>query len=331
MMDRKTVSVIVPCYNEEKNIRQVYSAIIDQMVTIKEKYNYEIIFADNGSVDGSEYILRELVAENECVKVIFNQTNFGVDPSVTNLFRRASGDVIISIACDLQEPPEMIPEFIREWENGYEVVWGQKTKSMENPVKYMCRKIYYEIIDLFSEYEQYHQVTGFGLITSTVRDVILIQKRQDPGMNIRQIIGQYGFRVKLLPYIQRKRERGSSSYSVYGYYEFAVSSLCRTSLKPLRLMTVLGVFAAIGCIIVALIYLVYKLTHWTSFNVGIAPLVIGLFFVSGITLFCMGILGEYVGIVLERVTDKPVVVEKELLNFENYEAQDYLISSGVKD
>lgn len=316
MMDKKMVSIIVPCYNEEDNIKELYTALIEQLVKIGDKYAYEIIFADNGSTDGSESVFREIASKDSCVKVIFNQTNFGGDPSVTNLYRRASGDAIIAIACDLQEPPEMIPEFIREWENGYEVVWGQKTKSMENPFKYMCRKIYYGIIDIFSDYEQYHQVTGFGLITSAVRNVILIQKSQDPEMNIRHIVGQYGFRVKLLPYIQRKRERGLSSYNIYSYYEFAVSSLCRTSLKPLRIMTILGVFTAIGCIIVALIYLVYKLTHWTSFNVGIAPLVIGLFFVSGITLLCIGILGEYIGIILGRVTDKPAVVERELLNFE---------------
>lgn len=316
MIEKKMVSIIVPCYNEEDNIKEIYSALVEQLVKIEDKYAYEIIFADNGSTDGSEGIFRELSSKDKCVKVIFNQTNFGADPSVTNLYRRASGDAIIAIACDLQEPPEMIPEFIKEWENGYEVVFGQKTKSMENPFKYMCRKLYYEIIDIFSDYEQYHQITGFGLITRAVRDVILIQKKQDPGMNIRHIVGQYGFKVKLLPYTQRKRERGTSGFNMYGYYEFAISSLCRTSLKPLRLMTVLGVFTSIGCIIIALFYLIYKLTHWTSFNVGIAPLVIGLFFVSGITLFCIGILGEYVGIILGRVTDKPVVVEREALNFE---------------
>ncbi len=315
-MDKKMVSIIVPCFNEEGNIKQLYSAVVEQLAKIKDKYTYEIIFADNGSTDDSERIFRELASEDNCVKVIFNQTNFGPDPSVTNLYCRASGDAIIAIACDLQEPPELIPEFIREWENGYEVVFGQKTKSMENPFKYICRKIYYEIIDVFSDYEQYHQITGFGLITREVRDVVLIQKRQDPGMNIRHIIGQYGFRVKLVPYVQRKRERGLSSYNIYNYYGFAVSSLCRTSLKPLRLMTVLGIFTSIGCIIVALVYFIYKLLHWTSFNVGMAPLVIGLFFVSGVILFCIGILGEYVGIILGRVTDKPVVVEKERLNFE---------------
>lgn len=317
MKDKKTISVVIPCYNEESNIKKVYLSIMEQLKKIDVKYDYEIIFGDNGSTDNSENIFRELASENECIKIIFNQTNFGVDPSVTNLYHRASGDVIIALACDLQEPPEMIPEFIKEWENGYEIVWGQKTKSMENPVKYICRKIYYGIIDMFSDYKQYHQVTGFGLITREVRDIMLIQKKQDPEMNIRHIIGQYGFKIKLIPYTQRKRENGISSYNMYKYYEFAVSSLCRTSLKPLRLMTVLGMLTAGGCIVVALIYLIYKLTHWANFNAGIAPLVIGLFFVSGITLFCIGILGEYVGIILGRVTNKPIVVEKELLNFKD--------------
>lgn len=311
----KLISICVPCYNEEQNIRAAYEAISGQVRHL-QGYGYEILFADNGSDDGSEMVFRALASEDKHVRIILNQTNFGVDPSITNLLAKASGDAVIMISCDLQEPPEMIPEFIKEWERGHEVVWGQKTESDENPIKYLCRKVFYGIINRLSDYRQFHQVTGFGLISREVRDIIIIQKRQDPEMNIRHIVGRYGFDVKLLQYRQRERQRGKSSYNVYRYYEFAISSLCVTSLKPLRLMTITGMVTSFGCIMVAFVYLVYKLTHWMTFAAGIAPLMIGLFFVLGLTLFCIGILGEYIGILIRRVTDQPAVVERETINFD---------------
>lgn len=313
----KKISVIVPCYNEEENIPYAYAAIKAQLVLLQDKYDYEILFADNGSTDGSATVFEKIAAEDKKVKVIFNQTNFGPNRSGTNLYKRAEGDVIIGICCDLQDPPEMIPVFMEQWEEGgYDVIFGQKTKSKENPIKYLCRKIYYGIIDGMSDYKQFHQVTGFGLITKEVRDIILQEKLQDPELNVRHVVAQYGFNVKLIPYMQKKRERGKSSYNFYRYYDFAISSLCTTSTKPLRIMTLMGIGMSFCCFVVAIVYFVYKLTHWYTFDAGMAPIVIGLFFIAGVLLLCMGILGEYVSILMRRVTDRPIVVEKRTLNMD---------------
>ncbi|MCQ2521378.1 MAG: glycosyltransferase family 2 protein [Lachnospiraceae bacterium] len=313
----KKISVIVPCYNEEENIPFAYAAIKAQLDLLGDKYDYEILFADNGSSDRSEEVFEKIAADDKNVKVIFNQTNFGPDRSVTNLYKRTTGELIIGICCDLQEPPEMIPEFVKCWEETHcDVVFGQKTKSRENPIKFLCRKMYYGIIDGMSDCKQFHQVTGFGLITKEVRDIILQEKSQDPEMNLRHIVPQYGFDVKLLPYTQRKRERGKSSYNLYRYYDFAISSLCSTSIKPLRLMTIFGMTTSFVCFVVAIVYFIYKLTHWYTFDAGMAPIVIGLFFIAGVLLLCMGILGEYVSILMRRVTDRPIVVEKRTLNMD---------------
>lgn len=311
----KKISVTIPVYNEEENIPLAYEAINKQLMSL-EGYDYEMVFADNGSQDKSREVLREIAKKDHHVKVIFNQTNFGVERSQTNLFKRATGDAIIAIPCDLQEPPELIPDFVKEWENGNDIVWGQKTSSRENPIKYLCRKIYYGIINSMADFRQFHQTTGFGLISREVRDIIIMQKEQDSDLSIRNIVGEYGFTVKLLPYEQQKRKFGKSSYNLYRYYSFALSSFCSTSIKPLRIMTAVGFLSALGCFVVAVVYLVYKLTHWYTFDAGMAPLVIGLFFCAAVQLLCMGIMGEYIAIILRRVTKKPNVIEKEALNFD---------------
>lgn len=315
---KKKISIGVPCYNEQDNIELMYQAITEQMKLLPE-YDYEIIFADNDSKDHSQDIMRIIASKDKKVKVIINQTNFGPERSCVNLYRNASGDCYIAIPCDFQEPPEMIPEFIKEWEQGHDIVWGQKKKSKENPIKYLCRKMFYGIINALSDYPQLNQVTGFGLIDRKVIDVCLVTQIQDPEYNARHLVCEYGFDIKLIPYTQQKRLRGKSSYNMASYFRFAITSLCNTSVKPLHLMTLTGFFTSFGCILVALFYLVYKIIHWASFDVGMAPLVIGLFFVSGIQLFCMGILGEYITVIVRRTTNRPLVLEKEKINFDEEE------------
>ncbi len=311
----KKISLGVCCYNEEENIELMYNALSEQMKKLPE-YDYEIIFEDNDSNDSSAAILRNIAAKDSRVKVIFNQTNFGPSRSNVNCISRATGDAFIGIPCDFQEPPEMIPEFIKEWENGHDVVWGQKVRSKENPIKRICRNFFYFIIDLFSEHKQYRHVIGFGLTDRKVIDIVLQTIKQDPEVNIRYAVTEYGFNVKLIPYTQQKRLRGKSSYNFARYYSFAITSLCNTSIKPLRIMTVMGFFASILSIAIAAFYFIYKITHWYTFDAGLAPLVIGMFFVAAVQLFSIGLLGEYVGILIRKVTDKPVVIEKETINFE---------------
>lgn len=311
----KMISIGVPCYNEEANIELMYEAITNEMQKLPQ-YEYEIIFADNDSKDSSQTIMKNIAMKDKHVKVLLNQTNFGPERSGINCYKSASGDAYIGIPCDFQEPPEMIPTFIREWESGCDIVWGQKTSSKESKLKYVCRNIFYGIINLLSDYPQLQQTTGFGIMDKKVIDILLITQNQDPEFNARNLVCEYGFNIKLIPYTQRARERGESSYSVSSYFHFAITSLVNTSTKPLHLMTVFGMFVAAICFVIAIFYFVYKLLHWDTFNAGMAPMVIGLFFVAGVQLFCMGMLGEYIAVLIRRVTNRPLVIEKEKINFD---------------
>lgn len=311
----KKITLGVPCYNEEENIELMYEALTEQMKALPE-YDYEIIFADNDSKDSSQDILRGLAAKDKHVKVILNQTNFGPARSGINIYRNATGDAYIGIPCDFQEPPEMIPDFISEWEKGYNIVWGQKTQSKESKIKYACRKIFYGIINFMSDYPQLDQTTGFGLMDRSVVDTLLYTQLQDPDFAARNLVAMYGFKIKLLPYTQRAREHGVSSYNVSSYFDFAITSLVNTSIKPLHIMTVIGFLTSILSLLVAFVYFIIKITHWYSFDAGIAPIIIVVAFMSAIQLFCMGMLGEYIAILVRRVTKKPLVIEKEKLNFE---------------
>lgn len=311
----KKISIGVCCYNEEENVELMYQALTQQMQELPE-YDYEIIFEDNDSEDSTAVILKRIAESDKHVKVIINQTNFGPDRSNVNCISRATGDAFIGIPCDFQEPPEMIPMMIEGWENGYDIVWGQKKTSKENPIKYACRSLYYKIIDKFSDYPQLNQVVGFGLMDKRVVDIILITQLRDPEYSTRHLVAEYGFKIKLIPYDQKKRERGKSSYTINSYFDFAITSLCNTSVKPLHIITVLGVLGGMLSFIVGLGYFIYKLLFWESFNVGIAPVVIGLFFVSSIQLFSIGMIGEYIAVIIRRVTPKPLVIEKEKINFD---------------
>ncbi|MCR5487739.1 MAG: glycosyltransferase [Lachnospiraceae bacterium] len=313
--EKRTISIVICCYNEEDNIELMYQAVSKEMASFPQ-YDYEIIFEDNDSEDRSQEILKRICSQDEHVKAILNQCNFGPDRSYVNCLVSSSGDAVISIPCDFQEPPELIPQFIQGWEEGYEIVWGQKVTSKENKISRICRNIYYSVINFFSDYKQLSNVTGFGLVDRRVLDTALITMNQDPLVHIRHIVCEYGFKIKLLPYEQQKRMRGKSSYNIFRYYQFAVTSLCNTSLKPLRIMTVIGMITALLSLLVALIYLIYKLTHWDTFDAGIAPIVIGMFFVAAVQLFCIGLLGEYIGVIMRKITQRPIVLEKGRINFE---------------
>lgn len=307
---RKKVCIGICCYNEEKSIPEVYDRITKQMEGIKE-VDYIILFEDNCSTDNSRVVIEALAKKDNHVKAIFNKTNFGLLKSGVNLKRNMVGDALIVINCDLQDPPEMIPDFIKGWLEGYDIVWGQKTNSKEGLLKYLCRKLFYKIISFFSDNRQYEQVTGFGLMDKAVVQAILPTQEQDPEIAARFLVGEYGFKMMLIPYIQDKRKYGKSSYNSSSYFSFAFLSLCATSIKPLRIMTLLGFFSAIISLICGVVFFLYKLTHWMSFSMGIAPIIIGLFFLSSIQLFCMGVLGEYLAAVLRKVTNKTQVIEEK--------------------
>lgn len=314
----KKISICIPCYNEEKNIMDTYNCVTGVMGGLS-RYDYEIIFADNASTDNSEAILRELAGRDKRVKVILNYRNYGPMRSGKNVCFRATGDAIISIPCDLQEPPEMIPEFIKEWENGNLIVWGQKTKSKENPIKYFLRGIYYKIIKNFSDIPQYEQTNSFGITDRSVYDVV--KELNEPYMALRHLVADLGYPVKFIPYTQERRKKGKSSYNIWRYFDFAVNSLVMTSKAPLRLTTIFGVICSAISFLMGMIYLIYKLVFWDSFAAGIAPAVIAVFFLGSVQILTIGMIGEYVGVILTKITKRPLVIEKECLNFDDDETE----------
>lgn len=310
----KHISVMTPCYNEEGNINNIYTAVKEQFDKLPQ-YTYEHIFIDNCSTDNSKKILRSLAHKDPNVKVIFNARNFGPNRSGSYGLLQGTGDATICIVCDLQDPPEMIPTFLEKWEEGYKVVFGQKTKSKENPLMFQVRKLYYHIMKLLSETEHLENVTGYGLFDKEVLD--MIRWMDDPDPYIRGLIPQLGYKTCLVEYTQQKRTSGKSSYNFSRYFDFAITGLTHVSQKPLRIVTMLGLSMAVVSFIIAIIYLIFKLTHWYSFEMGTAPIVIGMFLLGSIQLASLGIIGEYIGSIMTKVTKRPMVVEEERINFEN--------------
>lgn len=307
------VSICIPCYNEEKNIELVYNKVKNVMKTIPQ-YEYEIIYEDNDSTDSSKTILEQLAKKDKNVKVIFNARNFGPRNSARNCCFNATGDVIICIACDLQDPPEMIPEFLKYWDAGELLVLGQKKTSKESRIKYFLRSIYYKIIKNFSDIPQYEQVTGFGAIDKRIYDLIKELNCQD--MSIRHILAHLGFKAKVIPYDQQKRTNGKSSYNIFSYFDFAVTSMVTTSTFPIKMLILSGGIGMFTGFLAMLVISIIKLFNWTGFAC-FKWLVLGvIIFVSGLQLFGLGMMGEYMNIILNRVTKKPMVVEERKINFE---------------
>lgn len=309
----KKISLFTPCYNEEGNVRNIYEAVTKVMETMPQ-YDYEYIFIDNCSQDKTPEILKEIAEKDKHVKVIFNLKNFGPGRSGYYGFLQTTGDVSICMACDLQDPPELIPEFIKRWEQGYKVVWGQKEGSEESKFMYFIRGLYYKIIKLFSDEIQIEQVTGFGLYDREVMD--LIRSVEEPDPILRNLIMDFGYEISLIQYKQPKRKAGKSSYNFIKYFSTALNSLVSTSSGFLRIATLSGFFISGISFLIGLYYLIMKLIFWDSFVMGTAPIMIGLFFLGSVQLFFIGIIGEYIGVVLKRLTKRPLVVEKERLNFD---------------
>jgi len=309
----KHISVMTPVFNEEGNILNLYNAVKKQFDLLPQ-YTYEHIFIDNYSTDGSRQILRELAKQDNNVKVIFNARNFGPNRSGTYGMFQGTGDCLIAIVCDLQDPPEMIPTFLAKWEEGYKVVLGQKTQSKENPLMFQVRKTYYSIMEKLSEAEHIPNVTGYGLYDKEVLN--MIQWMDDPEPYIRGLIPQLGYKYTTVEYTQSARTVGKSSYNFNRYFDFAMTGLTHVSKKPLRIVTLLGIIMSIVSFVLAVVYLIVKLLYWYDFGMGTAPILIGMFLLGSIQLLVVGVIGEYVGAILTRITKRPMVIEEERLNFD---------------
>lgn len=310
----KKISVMIPCYNEEENARPIYEAVRDELLRSCPNYDYEILFIDNKSQDRTREIIREICKEDPRVKAIFNAKNFGQFNSPYYGILQTTGDCTITMCADFQDPVEMIPQFVAEWEKGHKIVIGRKTESKENPFVYFLRGCYYKLIKKMSSCEQIEQFTGFGLYDSsfvqTMRDL------KDPTPFIRGIVAELGPERKEIEYTQPQRRAGKTHNNWYSLYDAAMLSFTSYTKVGLRLATFIGFISAGISFLIGLIYLIAKICFWNSFTMGYAPMMIAIFFMGGIQLGFLGFMGEYIMAMNTRIMNRPLVVEEERLNFD---------------
>jgi glycosyltransferase involved in cell wall biosynthesis len=308
----RDVCVIIPCYNEEANIDPLYQRITAAFANIPDQ-RYRLLFIDNASADATVARVKALAAADPRVMLIVNARNFGVARSGLHAFLSAPGDAIIHMVADLQDPPEMIPEFIRLWREGFKVVVAIKSSSRENRTMYGIRRLYYNLVGRLSEVPLIDNFTGFGLYDREVAEAV--RETGDRNPYFRGLIADLGHKRAEIPYIQPRRERGVSKNNFYSLYDLAMLGITSHSKVPLRLATMSGFALSALSLLVALFYLVAKLLFWNRFSANTAPVLIALFFFAAVQLFFIGMLGEYMGAILTHVTKRPLVVEKERVNF----------------
>ena len=316
---RKTISVMIPCYNEEENVRPIYEAVRDQMQEHCPAYDYEILFIDNKSQDRTRERLRAICAEDRHVKAIFNVKNFGQFNSPFHAMLQTTGDCTITMCADFQDPPALIPEFVAAWEEGYKIVIGRKTKSRENPFVYWLRGRYYKLIKKMSSTEMIEQFTGFGLYDKSFLDTL--RELKDPTPFMRGIVAELGPERKEIEYEQPKRRAGRTHNNWYTLYDAAMLSFTSYTKSGLRVATFFGFLVAGLSFLIGLFYLVAKLLFWDRFTAGYAPTMIAVFFMGGVQLAFLGFLGEYVMSIHTRIMNRPLVVEEERINFDTEEGQ----------
>lgn len=309
---KKLISIVTPCFNEEENIRDVYQQVKDVFAQITN-YRYEHIFIDNSSTDKTVQILRDIAKKDFNVKVIINSRNFGVMNGYYAMLQ-STGDAVIQVVADLQDPPPMIKDLIKKWEDGYKMVLAVKEKSEESSLMFAIRKLYYNIYNKLSNIQIVTNYCGFGLYDKAIIDIL--KKFDEPYPDLRSLLGEIGFERAILTYTQPKRKKGKTKNNFYNLYDQAMLGITSNSRIPLRLASFIGFFIAAINILVAVGYFIYKLLYWQNFQLGIAPLVIGIFFFGGVQLFFLGIIGEYIGVILTQVKKRPLVIEKERINFD---------------
>lgn len=323
----KFLSVVGGCYNEEENVRELYERITQVFAEGLPEYSYELILIDNCSEDKTVEVLREICREDMRVKVIVNNRNFGHIRSGYHAILQAKGDAIIAMSSDLQDPPEMIPQFVRQWEAGYKIVLAQKTTSEESAVFFFVRKAYYNLVSRLSEVPLVKNATGFGIYDRCVIEEI--RKIGDPYPYFRGLICDLGYEQALIPFKQPARKRGFTKNNFYTLYDMAMLGFVSHSKVPLRLAIFSGFGIGAASFLVGIAYLIYKLLYWSRFEAGTAPVVIGLFFLGAVQLFFVGIIGEYVGSIHTQVMRRPPVIEKERINFEESASEPAIAEADV--
>lgn len=313
----KTISIVVPCYNEEENVVAMADAIRGMFRKSLPDYRYELIFIDNDSADSTRDLIRGLCQSDPDIKGIFNAKNFGQFNSPYYAMLQSTGDCTVLMAADFQDPVEMIPQYVKEWESGYKIVIGIKKSSQENKLMYWLRGCYYKLIKRLSDVEQIEQFTGFGLYDA--KFIQVLRDLDDPTPFLRGIVAELGFRRKEIPYEQPKRRAGKTSNNFYRLYDAAMLSITSYTKVGLRLATIFGSICSAASLLVALIYLILKLIYWDRFAAGMAPLLIGMLFLGSVQIFFIGLMGEYILTINSRVMKRPLVIEEERLNFDEEE------------
>lgn len=314
LMSKKLITILVPTYNEEKNIIFAYDSIVHVMEKNCAEYQFEIMFIDNYSEDSSRKIIENLALKDSRVKAIFNAKNFGFSRSTYYGLTQAQGDCAVLIFADMQDPAEVIPEFVYQWEQGYKIVTGIKKRSKENPLMYLFRKCYYVILKKISEINHIEQYDGFGLYDKSFINVL--KNLDDSLPYLRGIVAELGFARKDVFYTQNKRKYGKSNFNFFKLYDLAMLGITSYSKVVMRLATLLGFGVAIISLFIAAFTFIYKLFNWNYYTVGNAAISIGIFFFGAIQLFFIGLLGEYILNINTRVLHRPLVIEERRINCE---------------
>lgn len=316
-MDKKKIGMVIPCYNEQENIVQIVNAVENELVNSLPQYDYEILIIDNCSTDNTRPLIREICKRNKKVRAILNAKNFGQFNSPYYAILQSGGDCVIPICADYQDPVEMIPKLVAEWENGCKIVCAIKSASEENKLVRFMRTCYYKVIKKMSQVEQIEHFTGFGLYDSSFVDVL--RNLNDPTPFMRGIVAELGFQRKDIEYTQAKRRAGKTHNNFYTLYDAAMLSFTSYTKVGLRIATFVGFLAGVGSFAVGIVYLIMKLLWWDRFPGGTAPTIIILSFLSSLQLFFLGFLGEYIMNMNTRLMNRPLVIEEERLNFEDTE------------
>ena len=313
MPKKLKITVVIPSYNEVENIQPMYQAVKDVFAGM-EKYDGEILFIDNASNDGTISLLRGLAASDPTVKVILNSRNFGHLRSPYHGMLQTDGDVMIAIASDFQDPPNLIPKLVAKWEEGNEIVLAVRSGTQSSVIMEMVRRTYYRVVKRISDVGVIENFNGYGLYDRKIIDIV--RKLDDPYPYYRGILSELGFRQATIEYFQEQRRNGVTKNNFFSLFDLAMNGITSLSKTPLRLITLTGFFLAFLSFVTAFGYFIYKIIYWKSFQLGLAPLIIGQFFFNGIFLLFMGVLGEYIGFIHTRVLKRPLVFERERLNFD---------------
>lgn len=309
----KKISVVIPCYNEENSVLEMYSRLKKTFTDKLINYEYDIIYVDDYSTDSTRAKIEKLCAEDSCVKAVFNARNFGFDRNVFQAYQYATGDCAFMLFGDLQDPPEMLPEFVKKWEEGYKCIVGQRKKSDEGKLKYGLRRLYYKIIDTLSDTKQIEMVNGYGLYD---RDFLnILGQIEETKPFFKTILNEYGLGICVIQYEQSVGKRGKSNFNFLKNYDFAMHGITSSTKLLMRLATFISVLVGIICMGLSIYVFVRKILFWETYPLGSASIMVGVFFLGAIQLFFIGVLGEYILSINERVNKKPRIVVEKKINF----------------